>query len=84
MPQAIERISDLQRGDIIRHKGEGDSLLVAAIYPKRATAIRTVDVTNPAEWELVVRNGGPSVIRDRLPTWTLTGAMLLAAWATAW
>lgn len=58
MPRQIERIADLQRGDIIRNKGgNGDSLLVTATYHKRATAIRTVDVTNPAEWELVIRNG---------------------------
>lgn len=45
----------LGRGDIIIHKGVGDSVVVIANYGDRVTAADTVDVTNPDEWELVVK-----------------------------
>jgi hypothetical protein len=45
----------LQRGDIIRHISDGESLIVAANYGGRVTAVRTYDVTNPPEWELVAK-----------------------------
>jgi hypothetical protein len=51
----IMTIADLRVGDIIRGKASGDSYVVTAIYGDRATAVRTMDVTNPAEWERVER-----------------------------
>jgi len=45
----------LGRGDIIRHVGGGDSLLVDANYGKHVAAVRTQHVSNPREWVLVMK-----------------------------
>jgi len=52
----ITKISDLKRGDIIHHKsGTRESYVVTGTYGKRAIAVRTVDVTNPLEWQIIKR-----------------------------
>lgn len=43
----------LERGDVIRHKIGGDSFIVDANHGDRITAVRTIDVTNPVEWDIV-------------------------------
>lgn len=48
-------VSDLRTGDVIRHRGSSDCYIVAATFGKRATAIRTVDVTNNCEWRRVLK-----------------------------
>ena len=48
-----DEFKNLTRGDIVRHKGLGDSWLIDMSYGNRKTAIRTVDLTNPDEWELI-------------------------------
>ena len=45
----------LNRGDIITHV-TGDSYIVLQRHGKRLTAIREIDVSNPAEWEIFCRN----------------------------
>lgn len=51
-------ISKLKTGDIVRSiGGNGDGYIVTASYGRRATAVRTVDITNPDEWELAVHSG---------------------------
>ena len=45
----------LKRGDIVRHKDDHDSYIVDANYGNRVTAVRTEDMTNPLEWELVLK-----------------------------
>ena len=57
-----QEFQGLTRGDIVRHRMDrARSYLVEANYGGRATAVRVVDITNPAEWELVYRAkyGGP-------------------------
>lgn len=51
----VQSITELQPGDIIRHKGGAEALIVTANYGGRVTAVRTADVTNPIEW-LVMRD----------------------------
>jgi len=56
----VENLRTLGRGDIIRHKGlSSETYMVQANYGSRVTAITSVDVTNPDEWE-VLREGVPS------------------------
>jgi hypothetical protein len=56
----IQKISELKEGDVIRHvsdsmMGNGTALRVVSTDGETATAIRVVTVSNPSEWELVVR-----------------------------
>ena len=53
----------LNTGDIVKHKLSGDtfedwkknSYVVTANYGGRITAVRTVDITNPGEWDLIAK-----------------------------
>jgi hypothetical protein len=49
----IKSISELKTGDVIRHKTSQKSYLVTDCFGSRATAVRTVDITNPGEWEVM-------------------------------
>jgi len=52
-----EELRGLERGDVIRHKlNPGKSFVVTANYGDRVTAVETVDITNPTEWELVLKS----------------------------
>lgn len=53
------RISDLQPGDLIRHKAGDRALVVTANYGSRVTAVCTFDVTNPSEWVRVGPHAPP-------------------------
>lgn len=53
-----EELANLQPGDIIRHGGCPDAMVVTASYGGRATAVRSVDVTNASEWKLVRKHAG--------------------------
>lgn len=58
MPREIEEIASLKAGDLIRHKhGDGSALVITNNYGDRATAVRTMEVTNPHEWLLVATGG---------------------------
>jgi hypothetical protein len=50
-------LSSLSRGDIIRHASHSRTYLVTATFGDRATAVATMDITNPSEWILVERAG---------------------------
>ena len=43
----------LGRGDIIRHKMSAESVLVDGNYGSHVIAVRTYEVTNPDEWDLI-------------------------------
>jgi hypothetical protein len=58
-----DEMRQLQPGDIVRGKGSSQSYVVTANYGSRVTAVRTVDLTNPSEWDLVT----PLDIRSRWP-----------------
>lgn len=45
----------LQPGDIVRHAESGESYMVTSNYGERVTAVRTVDLTNPHEWQLALK-----------------------------
>jgi hypothetical protein len=45
-------MSALKPGDIVRGV-RGESYVVTANYGDRVTAVRTADLTNPHEWEIV-------------------------------
>lgn len=46
-------LQKLKTGDIIRSKLNGISYVVMANYGEHITVVRTVDVTNEHEWDLV-------------------------------
>jgi hypothetical protein len=52
----LMKLADLKEGDIVRHVNarEGNRFVVSGNYGNRATAIGSVDITNPPEW-LVLR-----------------------------
>lgn len=51
----IDHISDLQPGMYVRHKNNtGQTFVISANFGDRATAVQTVDITNPSEWEVFV------------------------------
>lgn len=49
-----EEFEQLQPGDLVRHIGKAEAAVVTARYGARVTAVRTYDITNPAEWDVVV------------------------------
>lgn len=50
-----QEFESLQPGDIVKHKTMAYSLVVTANYGGRATAVRTHDLTNPEEWDLMTK-----------------------------
>lgn len=53
----INQVQELQIGDIIRHASlDGARYIVTGVYGGRVTAVKTVDVTNPAEWHVLIRD----------------------------
>ncbi len=48
-----EELNKLERGNIVRSKANGTSYVVTGNYGGRVTAVRTADLTNPSEWELL-------------------------------
>ena len=46
----LEHINGLKTGDIIYGRSSGLAYVVTGQYGDRATAVRSVDVTNPHEW----------------------------------
>ena len=53
-------LTDLKTGDIIRSRFSGDVYVVMENYGNYTVAVRTVNVSNPCEWCLVVRNRSDS------------------------
>ena len=50
-----EQFKKLKAGDIVRHKAErSKAYIVHDNCGDRVTAVRVVDMTNPAEWDLAV------------------------------
>lgn len=56
-------LSKLKPGDVVRNRGSGEVYVVirAAVNGEPATAVRSIIVSNPQEWELV----GEVTYRDR-------------------
>lgn len=53
----LENINQLKPGDVVRNLQDqsGGSFIVVDVLGDRATAVRTVDITNPPEWEVVIQ-----------------------------
>lgn len=64
---------NLQPGDIVRHKpgpypDSRTALIVTGNYGDRVTAVQTHDLTNPSEWDLVLKvehRAGETLPKDR-------------------
>ena len=49
-----EDFKSLKVGDLIQHKAaDSRALVVTGNYGDHVTAVRTVDVTNPIEWDIL-------------------------------
>lgn len=49
-----EEMENLQRGDLVRHRAiYSDIYVVTANYGDRITAVRSVDITSPQEWDKI-------------------------------
>lgn len=46
-------LKNLNVGDLVRHAAFHGVYVVTGNYGDRVTAVRTVDLTNPSEWEIV-------------------------------
>ncbi len=46
----VTDISELSEGTIVRHRSGSEAYIVTGNYGGRATAVRTTDISNPAEW----------------------------------
>lgn len=50
-----EEMKHLERGDIVKPHGDSRTFVVTGNYGGRVTAVATVDITNPPEWEVVLK-----------------------------
>ncbi len=50
-----EDFKSLQTGDIVKHKSTQEPLIVTTNYGGRVTAMQTYDLTNPNEWNLILK-----------------------------
>lgn len=67
--ERLTRLSQLKTGDIIRnHMTGGKSYVITANYGNRVTAVCTVDVTNPDEWERVLLSDELATLNRELET----------------
>ncbi len=48
-----DEMKKLDSGDIVRSKVTGEAWIVTGNYGGHITAVRTADLTNPMEWDLV-------------------------------
>jgi hypothetical protein len=50
-----EEMRNLKPGQLIRHKHASEAVVVTANYGTRLTAVRTYDVLNPKEWDVITQ-----------------------------
>lgn len=50
-----EQFNSLSRGDIVRARFSNESWMVDGVYGDRITVVATGDMTNPEEWELILK-----------------------------
>jgi len=85
-----EDLKQLQPGDIVRGKSSEISYVVTANYGTRVTAVRTQDITNAEEWEIVQKAAPPksdmvllnmiAMMSPRCPDCNASGMMPHAIW----
>ncbi len=49
----LEEMKQLQPGELVRHVAGSENYVVTGNYGNRVTAVKIIDITNPAEWEHV-------------------------------
>lgn len=49
-----KELRDLEVGDIVRNKSGSEGYVITGSYGNRAIGVRTIDITNPSEWDRVV------------------------------
>ena len=71
-PMTEEELRALRPGDVVAHRRDGQQFQVLGNFGGRVTAVDLADITNPNEWEVVVRRVSDreldSVIRPHLYT----------------
>lgn len=50
-----EEFNALTTGDIVRIKNRAESWIVTGNYGSHVTVVRTLDATNPPEWDLIFK-----------------------------
>ena len=51
-----EQMRDLKPGDLVRGGDFNVAYMVTANYGDHITAVRTVEITHPDEWDLIQKN----------------------------
>ena len=49
----VRTLRDLRRGNIVRHRTGGPTYVVNTNFGQRVTAVASIDITNPEEWEVL-------------------------------
>ena len=57
----MNNFKNLRIGSIIRHKGSSKGYIITNDFGDRFTAVRTVEVSNPIEWDEINPNTGQGV-----------------------
>lgn len=51
-----QTFENLVPGDVVKHKGISSTVYMVAVnYGTRVTAVAVADITNPPEWDLVMK-----------------------------
>lgn len=50
-----KQFRQLKEGDVVRNKSSLDGYIVMGNFGDRVTAVRIADLTNPSEWELLMK-----------------------------
>ena len=59
-----QQFESLTTGDLVRKRGAVNAYMVSANYRTSVTAVRTVDITNPSEWNRQGDIGHLFAVRD--------------------
>lgn len=51
----IDSLDELEIGDIVQHKGSGNSYVVVGNYGTFVTAVKEQNIMNPVEWVKVIK-----------------------------
>ena len=51
-----EEFDTLRTGDIVRGRATAQGYVVTGHYGHHVTAVRTINITNPDEWELILKS----------------------------
>ena len=60
----VKQLCELKRGTIVRHVGSERPFTVTGNYGSHVTAVATVDITNPTEWEWFDENSAQGKKND--------------------